>query len=203
MRVSQNKRIRLEIAQAAAKLLYDEGYNDFLEAKKKAAARLGIHDNHLLPGNAEIETALSQYQSLYHGHEHECNLRSMRESALKAMQLLKKYHPYLSGSVLSGNAGKHSEILIHAYSDAPELIGLLLENRNIPTTICERRIHTSDNTAYFTAYKFIAGEYPIVVIVMPENMIKKPPVDNAEKKPVKRAKISQLQSLLFDSNQTI
>ena len=58
-----NKRLRQEIAQEAAKIIAHSGHEDYLMAKRKAANQLGVHDNHILPSNTEIEMALMEYQS--------------------------------------------------------------------------------------------------------------------------------------------
>ena len=69
MRMNHRQRLRIEIAQAAAKLLHEGGYQDYLEAKRKAANQMVGHDNRLLPNNAEIEPALMAHQSLFHAEE--------------------------------------------------------------------------------------------------------------------------------------
>ena len=51
---------RHRLANEAARLMAEGGIRDFHQAKLKAAARLGIHDDASLPRNREIEDALRQ-----------------------------------------------------------------------------------------------------------------------------------------------
>ena len=48
--------LRLAIAQEAARLMIEHGHEDYGAAKRKAAERLGVTDQAVLPKNAEIET---------------------------------------------------------------------------------------------------------------------------------------------------
>ena len=52
---------RHRLAHEAARLMAEGGIRDFHQAKLKAAARLGIHDDASLPRNREIEDALREY----------------------------------------------------------------------------------------------------------------------------------------------
>ena len=119
------------------------------------------------------------------------------------MKMLKDFQPYLVGPVLTGSASKHAEIILHLFADTPELIGLLFEQHNIPTSLCERGIQLRLNEApYYIAYKFIAGDFPIVAIVLPEKLIKTLLVDGADGKPIKPAKINRVASLMADFEAT-
>ena len=197
MRTTAVDRIRKEIAHEAAKLVALEGIEDYLMAKRKAAQQLGINNKKVLPTNNEIELALIEYQSLFNSEEHRRTLEQFRQMALKTMNLLEQFSPRLVGHVLSGSAGQHSEITIHLYCDTPEYVSLYLEQHDIPVTICERRIKTTINQhEYFTAYKFIAGNANIVLLILPELYLKKPPFDPVTGRPMKRANINKVKNLL-------
>jgi hypothetical protein len=49
----------------------EHGIGDFLQAKRKAADRLGVHDVAVLPKNVEIEAALRERQRLFGGELHD------------------------------------------------------------------------------------------------------------------------------------
>ena len=190
-----NKRLRQEIAHEAAKIIAHGGHEDYLMAKRKAASQLGVHDNHILPSNTEIETALMEYQTLFQ-QEQPASLNKMRRTALDAMQFFNAFEPVLTGSVLTGTAGPHSEIILHLFDDTPEAVGLFLDNKHIPASVCERRLQfQKNNPEYFTAYKFLAGEFEIVAIVLPLSC-KKPPLDPINGKPMRRARAPQLKQLI-------
>ena len=50
--------LRRALAQEAARIMAEHGIGDFLQAKRKAADRLGVNDVAVLPKNVEIEAAL-------------------------------------------------------------------------------------------------------------------------------------------------
>src|SRR3990167_1398360 len=84
-RSTRQNGLRAEIAAAAARLMAEDGIDDFALAKRKAARQLGAGDTESLPANAEIENELRVYQSLYQGAEQRERLRYLRSQALAAM----------------------------------------------------------------------------------------------------------------------
>ena len=52
--------LRRALAQEAARIMAEHGIEDFLQAKRKAADRLGVNDVAVLPKNVEIEAALAR-----------------------------------------------------------------------------------------------------------------------------------------------
>ena len=195
-----NRRIRQEIAQEAARIMVNGGLENYLQAKKKAADQLGVTDNRMLPSNSEIESALIEYQTLFKDTQVNQSLKKMRMTAIKAMQFFEQYRPRLTGSVLTGTANEHSEIILHLFHDTPEMVGLFLEKENIPSEICERRLQFKKGVpVYFTAFKFIAGDFEIVAIVLPDQYSKNPPFDPVTGKPMKRGRIEVIRKLMDDS----
>ena len=70
---------RHRLAHEAARLMAEGGIRDFHQAKLKAAARLGIHDDASLPRNREIEDALREYQRIFLGQGQARALRQRRQ----------------------------------------------------------------------------------------------------------------------------
>lgn len=199
MRLTADDRIRKNIAHEAAKLVAQDGLEDFLLAKKKAAQQLNVNNKRLLPSNSEVEVALIEYQSLFHNEKQQQTVFESRKIAYRIMLLLEEYKPLLVGSVLSGTANDNSEIIIHVFSDAPEIISLYLEKNGIPISLCERRLKTEKkNHVYFTALKFIAGNINIVLIVLPHTFQRNAPVDPITQRPMKRATLSVVKRLIDD-----
>jgi hypothetical protein len=60
-----SERARLMVAQEAARIIVNQGLRDYGLAKKKAAERLGLNTRGSLPGNAEIEQAVSEHLQLF------------------------------------------------------------------------------------------------------------------------------------------
>ncbi len=199
MRLTVDDRIRKNIAHQAAKLIAQEGLEDFLLAKKKAAQQLNINNKRLLPSNNEVEAALIEYQTLFHSEKQQQVVFEFRKIAYRTMLLLVEYNPLLVGSALSGTANENSEIIIHVFSDSPEIISLYLENNGIPISLCERRLKIEKkNHDYFTALKFIAGNINIVLLVLPHPLQRNAPIDPITQRPMKRATLSDVKRLIDD-----
>jgi hypothetical protein len=104
--------------------------DDFAMAKRKAIRQLGLPEGKNLPTNGEIEQALRQYRELYqpeHGHV----LAELRRIALQVMERFGEFKPYLTGSVLSGRAGAHSDINLVIYTDNAKAIEVFCLNKGI------------------------------------------------------------------------
>jgi len=119
-------RMRQRLAVEAARIMAEEHLSDFYKAKQKAAARLGATNTRNLPRNDEIERALVEYQRLFRADSQPARLRRLRETALRAMELLARFNPRLVGPVLRGTADEHSEVTLHVFADTSEEIGLFL-----------------------------------------------------------------------------
>lgn len=124
--------LRQLIAQQAARMMAEDGISDFSYAKKKAGRQLGAIDNSVLPSNTEIEEELKLYNALFLSDEQPENLRDLRKNALFTMQLLERFNPYLTGSVLDGTAGLGSETHIHLFADSLKDLEMFLLNQDIP-----------------------------------------------------------------------
>jgi len=124
--------LRQVIAQAAARMMVEDGVADFAYAKKKAGRQLGVTDAFCLPSNSEIEDEIRLYQALYLSEEQPGLLRELREDALKVMQLFERFNPHLTGPVLDGTAGQYSETHIHLFADSAKDVEIFLLNQQIP-----------------------------------------------------------------------
>ena len=132
---------RSQIAHLAARLMAEDGIEDYALAKRKAARQAGTPDTRELPTNEEIDAALRTYQQIYHRDEHRDRLRTLRAIALRAMQELAQFNPYLTGSVLSGNAGKYADINLHLYTDSAKAVEFYLIERKIPYRTAQSRLY--------------------------------------------------------------
>lgn len=135
--------LRQRVAQVAAQMMAEEGVGDYAYAKKKAARQLGMTENSAMPTNLEIEEELRLYHSLYSEDQPEALLQ-LRQDALFTMRLLSKFRPHLTGSVLDGTAGKHSDTHIHLFADSAKEVEIFLLNQQIPYTLDEKSFRVSD-----------------------------------------------------------
>src|SRR5690348_978672 len=130
-RANRQSGMRARIAAAAARVMAEDGIDDFALAKRKAARRLGAPDTEALPTNDEVEAELRAYRALYQADEHGKILAELRAVALDAMRALERFHPYLTGPVLNGVAGAYSEIDLQLFPDSAKDVELFLLERNI------------------------------------------------------------------------
>ena len=136
--------IRQMIAQQAARMMAEDGINDFAYAKKKAGKQLGVSEASVLPTNAEIEDEIRLYHNIYNVDEQPLELAKLRQAALLTMQLFERFNPHLTGSVLDGTAGKFSQTNIHLFADSAKDVEMFLLNQQIPFESSEKSYRVSD-----------------------------------------------------------
>lgn len=191
------EQLRRALAQEAARIMSEQGIDDYGLAKRKAAERLGATDISVLPKNTEIEEALATHHRLFEGGTHSSVLTALRETALQAMRLLERFEPRLVGPVLSGTASAHSEITLHLFSEGAEPVALHLMDRGVPHHIGERRMrYEPDRLVNYPVVQFVAGDKEIDAVVFPVNGIRQSPSSPVDGRPMRRADIVELESLL-------
>ena len=141
---SKQHHMRTRIAAIAARIMAEDGIEDFATAKRKAARQLGAGDTQCLPNNDEIEVELRLYQSLYQGEEQRERVRFLRSQALAAMELLADFKPYLTGPVLKGTAGRYADVDLQVFADSGKELEIFLLNRTIPYETSESRYYTGN-----------------------------------------------------------
>lgn len=189
--------LRSAIAQEAARLMVDSGIHDFLLAKRKAAERYGVTEGSALPRNTEIEAALVAYQRLFGGGLHDSNLRTLREAAARAMQLLQAFQPRLVGPVLTGTATANSDVQLHLFCDRPEAVHILLLDRHVPFEVIERRLRwQADKYLSVPGLRFEVDEVTIEALLLGLDDIRQAPVSPVDGKPMRRADLQDVQQLL-------
>lgn len=134
-------RLRDEIAQAAARMIAEDGA-DYATAKRKAARQL-LGDVRVagewLPDNETIEAEVRAYQALFHGESQPRILALLRRVAVLAMEDLAAFRPYLVGAVLNGTATEHSDIYLQCFCDSPKDVALHLLNAGLDFDTSESR----------------------------------------------------------------
>ena len=192
-------RARQMLAQEAARIIVAQGIHDYRVAKTKAAERLGMQDRGSLPGNAEIEQAVSEHLRLFAGESHIDLLRLMRRAALSAMDLLSPFTPRLVGAVLNGTAGVHSPVNIHVFADSSEAVAFRLQQNQVQYRSFERRLKSRrDQTDTFAAFRFTHDESAIEATVFPVDGVMQAPISPVDGKPMRRADKNIVMDLLQD-----
>jgi hypothetical protein len=177
-RKTKHGHIRQHIAQQAAKLVADHGLNDFDAAKKKAAKMLGVSpmQQGILPTHQEIQDELSLLQRLFPSAPRETHVHTLRQKALRTMQILKPFEPRLVGMVLDGTATLHTPIHLHVVANTSEEVMIHFINLKIPYDTGEQRLVLSDKQAHhFPMFRIYLAESPVEITVLPENSLKYTP----------------------------
>lgn len=136
--------LRQMIAQAAARMMVEDGIHDYAYAKKKAGRQLGASENSVLPTNAEVEEEVRLYHQIYNADEQPQELENLRKAALMTMQIFERFNPHLTGSVLEGTAGKFGQTDIHLFADSAKEVEIFLLGQQIPFESSEKAYRLSD-----------------------------------------------------------
>lgn len=188
--------IRSRIAHIAARLMAEDGIEDHALAKRKAARQVGTPDSRQLPTNDEIDEALQSYQELYQSNEHRSRLRRLRERALSAMRELRQFNPYLTGSVLSGNAGRYADIDLQLFTDSAKAVELYLIDRSIPYTTAQRRLFSGDEQRTIPVFLLNDENVEIRVEVLTAGDLRRPLRATPNGKAIERAKPEAVEALI-------
>jgi hypothetical protein len=192
-----NDRARKVLAQEAARIIVEQGIEDYRVAKIKAADRLGMSERGSLPGNTEIEHAVSEHLKLFGRESHLDLLRVLRKAALSAMELLAPFTPRLVGPVLHGTAGANSAVNLHVFSDSAELVAVRLQESRVQYRPYDRRLKSRrDRAETFSGFRFTHDSSSIEATVFPLDGIRQAPISPVNGKPMRRADSQAVLKLL-------
>jgi hypothetical protein len=141
---SRQNGMRARIAAAAARLMAEDGIDDFALAKRKAARQLGAPDTEALPANHEVEAELRAYRALFQADEHPERIAALRRIALDAMRSLEHFSPYLTGPVLTGLAGPYAQIDLQLFPESAKEVEIFLLEHNLEFATAESRRYAGD-----------------------------------------------------------
>ena len=187
---------RSRIAHLAARLMAEDGIEDYALAKRKAARQAGTQDTRELPTNEEVDAALRTYQLIYHQEEHRDRLRELRERALRAMRELAHFNPHLTGSVLNGNAGKYADINLQLFTDNVKAVELYLIDRRIPYKTAQSRLYAGAELRTAPVYTVTDHGTEIELTVLSTLDLRAPLRTSLEGKSIERAKLPTVEQLL-------
>jgi hypothetical protein len=194
---NENDRARKMLAQEAARIIVEQGIEDYRVAKTKAAERFGMTDRGSLPGNREIEHALSEHLKLFGRESHLDLLRALRQAAISAMGLLAPFTPRLVGPVLHGTAAANSPVNLHIFSDSAELVAQTLQDSSIQYRGFERRLKSRrDRADTYSAFRFMHDDSSIEATVFPVDGLRQAPISPVNGKPMQRADMNAVLELL-------
>jgi hypothetical protein len=190
---------RSRIAYLAARLMAEDGIEDYALAKRKAARQGGAPEARELPTNQEVEEALRTYQQIYHHEEHRNRLRVLRETAVRAMREFTRFNPYLTGSVLNGNAGKYADVNLQLFTDNEKAVELYLIDRRIPYKSAQNRLYSGEEMRTVPVYTLSDHGTDIELTVLSTLDLRGPLRTSPEGKNIERAKLPAVEQLLTDT----
>ncbi len=122
--------IKAEIAAAAARLVVDDGM-EYGPAKRQAVRILGLPARTPLPGNDAIEEAVFEHIAIFCPDTQPKELEALRTLAVRWMERLEAFRPYLSASVWRGSATRQSDIVLELFCDDSKSAEITLINEGI------------------------------------------------------------------------
>lgn len=192
-RAKQLGALRREVAVEAARIMAEDGLRNHLDAKLRAAERLGLSSDAALPRNKEIEAAFREHLMLFKADSQPRLLREMRQSALNALRFFETFEPRLVGAVLDGSADEFSAVCLQVFTDTDEEVGWHLDQHGIPFDIETRRIQMAPDSDHMASvYQFVADQHPIDITVLPTIALRQAPLSRVDARPMRRASLKQL-----------
>jgi hypothetical protein len=195
--------MRALIAAAAARIMAEDGIDDFALAKRKAARSLGAargdEMREALPTNDEIEAELRAYLALYQAEEHPQRTDELRRIALDAMRALERFHPYLTGPVLKGIAGPYAEIDLQLFPESAKDLEVFLLDRGIAFETHEGRRYSGDRAHAVSVFTLLWQETPLRLSVFDPRDERVALKTSQAGRVMQRAGIAELAGLLRDA----
>jgi len=190
---------RRAIAVHAARLMAQDGIEDYALAKRKAAKLLGILDARRLPNNDEIDAALREYRDIYQGETHNLRIRQLRGQAARAMREFADFDPHLTGSVLSGVAGPYAVIHLLLFADNPKAVELLLIDRGMAYKTGQSRLYAGQELRVPPVFSLEGEDAAIEITVLETRDLRAPMRASAEGRIIDRARLAAVETLLQKS----
>jgi len=190
--------MRAQIAAAAARLMAEDGIDDFALAKRKAARSLGAADSEALPRNDEIEAELRAYLALYQAEEHPQRVAELRAVALEAMREFERFHPYLTGPVLKGVAGPYAAIELQLFPESAKDLEIFLLDRGIVFETYEARRYSGDRARAISVFTLLWQDCPLKLSVFDPRDERLALKTSEAGRVMERAGIPELAALLRD-----
>lgn len=159
---SVNGDLRRSIANHAARLIAEEGIEDYAFAKRKAARQLGVPERDL-PSNAEIEEALREWRSLFSDEHDVERLERMREAALVVLHLLAPFRPCVTGAAIDGLVDAFSEVEVEVFADSAKDVEIFLLGRDVPYE--HEEVRSTGHDAPEAILLFECDEVPVKLYV--------------------------------------
>jgi hypothetical protein len=133
--------LRIELAQAAAAFVADHGL-DYGAAKTRALQerfgreRVSTRD---IPDSTDIDQALREHLDIFDPQGHQERVQNLRDSAIRAMELLDRFQPLVTGAAWKGLASEQAFVHLQLFPESSKDIEYFLMNQEISFELSEMR----------------------------------------------------------------
>lgn len=128
--------LKTDIAAAAARWVVEEGL-EYGPAKRRALRDMGLPARTALPDNATLEDAVRDHIALFCADTQPAEMAALRQEALRWMQRLSAFRPYLCGAVWHGTATRLSDVTLQLFCDDPKSLEIELINQGLDFEVRE------------------------------------------------------------------
>lgn len=190
--------LRAEIAAAAARLIAEDGA-DYATAKRKAAKQIlgnAKVRGEIMPDNPQIEEEVRLYNELFLGDTQPARLHHLRKLAVRLMEDLAPFSPYLTGAVLNGTAGEHSDIHLQLFTESAKDVEIFLLNKNVDFEASETP-HFAGRGDPVETVSFMWHNEGVHLALYPIDDLRGATKPGADGKPI-RAKLETVRALIED-----
>lgn len=194
--------IRRLVAQEAARIMAEEGRQDYYGAKQKAAIHLGLALKHL-PTNREIEAALGEHQRLFEAHAQTGRLQRLRRTALEIMNRLSDLDIRATGAVLGEVATAHARVELHVFVEPPEKLLFRLDDLGLGVGYKEnmRRYNWRNGRSRdLPMFAFELDGQRVEATVFEHKDLREAPMNTVDGLPVRRISKSTLERMMDTSS---
>jgi len=112
------------------------------------------------------------------------------------MRELAQFNPYLTGSVLNGNAVKYADINLQLFTDNVKAVELYLIDRGIPYKSAQCRLYAGEELCEVPVYTISDAGAEIEITVLTTRELRGPLKTSLEGRNIERAKLQAVESLL-------
>lgn len=195
--VPHRSNLRREIAALAARMIAEDGINDYGFAKRKAARQLGAINTDELPNNAEIEAEVRTYLAVFQDEEHLERQYVMRQAAVAVMRELDAFRPYLTGPVLEGTAGRYSEVEIDLFPESAKEVEIFFLNNDVAYEHREPRRKQPDGPEAILVFDW--DDIPFKLRIYSPDVERLNRRSNHGARQMERARLSVVEALINDT----
>lgn len=191
--------LKERLAYEAARIMVEQGLSDFDRARQKAAQRAGILDRRNWPSNEAVQEAVLTQRRLFFGEAQARDLAELRAEAVKAMRLFQPFSPRLVGPALTGIGDRQAGVELFLFADHPEDVVFMLVEHRIPWQEAERSLrYPGGQRCAHPAFRFMAGDIPFLLIVLPRRARRQPPLDRVTDRPQRGADLDEVERMLAE-----